>query len=235
MVPHHFYLVLFTFPKNPVPMKNYLVSSCFILVSLVASAEAGVVDFQVNSNSGVGSGVSYGAAFQGTGQWSYTSGSTATVTLSLTNTSSVTSNLAAFVVGRADSSMTFSQVSAPTNFAQITGNGLKATPFGDFDWGSSSTGSFSGGGSTMGLAKGQSGTWVFSVSGTSAALAAVSSTAVFNGVNAWDFVVHIKGMTSGSSTVSEKLTSTFALSTPVPAPGVAALVGLAALATRRRR
>ena len=189
----------------------------------------------MNSNTGVGSGVSYGAAFQGTGQWSYTSGSTATVTLSLTNTSSVTSNLAAFVVGIADTSMTFSQVSVPTNFAQLTGNGLKATPFGDFHWGSASTGAFNGGGNTMGLAKGQSGTWVFSVSGTSAALAAVSSTAVFNGVNDWDFVVHIKGITSGGGTVSEKLTSSFALSTPVPAPGVAALVGLAALATRRRR
>ena len=216
-------------------MKNYLVSSCFVVVSLVASAEAGVVNFQMNSNTGVGSGPSYGAAFQGTGQWSYTSGSTATVTLSLTNTSSVTSNLAAFVVGLANTSMTFSQVSAPTNFAQLTGNDLKATPFGNFDWGSASTGSFNGGGSTTGLVKGQSGTWVFSVSGTSAALAAVSSTAVFNGVNDWDFVVHIKGITSGSSTVSEKLTSSFALSSPVPAPGVAALVGLAALVTRRRR
>ncbi len=87
----------------------------------------------------------------------------------------------------------------------------------------------------MGLAKGQSGTWVFSVSGTSAALAAVSSPAVFNGVNDWDFIVKIKGIASGGGTVSEKLTSTIALSTPVPAPGVAALVGLAALATRRRR
>lgn len=212
-------------------MKNYLVSSCFVVVSLVASAEAGVVNFVMNSNTGVGSGASYGGAFQGTVQWSYTSGSAATVTLSLTNTSSVTSNLAAFAVGRADSSMTFSQVSAPTNFAQLTGNGLKATPFGDFDWSSASTGSFNGGGSTMGLAQGQSGTWVFSVSGTSAALASVSTPAVFNGVNDWDFVVHIKGMTSGSSTVSEKLTSTFA----VPAPGVAALLGLAGLATRRRR
>ncbi len=217
-------------------MKNYLVSSCFVVASLVASAEAGVVNFQMNSNTGVGSGPSYGGAFQGTGQWSYTSGSTATVTLSLTNTSSVTSNLAAFVVGIADTSMTFSQVSAPTNFAQLTDKkDLKASPFGDFHWGAASTGSFNGGGSTMGLAKGQSGTWVFSVSGTSAALAAVSSTAVFNGVNDWDFVVHIKGITSGSSTVSEKLTSSFALSSPVPAPGVAALVGLAALATRRRR
>ncbi|MEI6272219.1 MAG: hypothetical protein WCQ03_01965 [Phycisphaerae bacterium] len=179
--------------------------------------------------------MSYGGAYQGSIQWSYTSGGTATVTLNLTNTSSVTSNLAAFVVGLADSSMTVSQVSAPTNFAQLTGNGLKATPFGNFDWGSASTSSFNGGGNTMGLAKGQSGTWVFSVSGTSAALAAVSSPAVFNGVNDWDFVVHIKGITSGSSTVSEKLTSTFGLSTPVPAPGVAALAGLAALATRRRR
>ena len=214
-------------------MKLSSVSLCALVVGVVSPVEAALVNFQLNSLTGVGSGSSYGAAFAGTINWDYTSGSSATVTLSLTNTSSVTSNLAAFVVGRADSSMTFSQVSAPTNFAQITGNDLKATPFGNFDWGSASTGSFNGGGNTLGLAKGQSGTWVFSVSGTSAALSAVSSPAVFNGVNDWDFVVHIKGMTSGSSSVSEKLTSTFNVA--VPAPGVAALVGLAALVTRRRR
>ncbi len=216
-------------------MKSHLFLLSLCVVGVVAPVEAALVSCQLNSSSGVGSGMSYGGAYQGSIQWSYTSGGTATVTLNLTNTSSVTSNLAAFVVGLADSSMTVSQVSAPTNFAQLTGNGLKATPFGNFDWGSASTSSFNGGGNTMGLAKGQSGTWVFSVSGTSAALAAVSSPAVFNGVNDWDFVVHIKGITSGSGTVSEKLTSTFVLSTPVPAPGVAALAGLAALATRRRR
>lgn len=214
-------------------MKPSIFSIGLFFVGAVSSAEAALVNFQLNSLTGVGSGSSYGAAFAGTINWAYTSGSSATVTLSLTNTSSVTSNLAAFVVGLADSSMTISQVSAPTNFAQITGNGLKAAPFGDFAWGSASTGSFNGGGNTIGLSKGQSGTWVFSVSGTSAALSAVSSPAVFNGVNDWDFVVHIKGMTSGSSSVSEKLTSTFNVA--VPAPGVAALVGLAALVTRRRR
>ena len=214
-------------------MKFSSISLCALVVGVVSPVEAALVNFQLNSLTGVGSGSSYGAAFAGTINWAYTSGSSATETLSLTNTSSVTSNLAAFVVGLADSSMTISQVSAPTNFAQITGNGLKAAPFGDFAWGSASTGSFNGGGNTIGLSKGQSGTWVFSVSGTSAALSAVSSPAVFNGVNDWDFVVHIKGMTSGSSSVSEKLTSTFNVA--VPAPGVAALVGLAALVTRRRR
>ena len=214
-------------------MKISSISLCALVVGVVSPVEAALVNFQLNSLTGVGSGPSYGAAFQGTVNWAYTSGSSATVTLSLTNTSSVTSNLAAFVVGIADTSMTFSQVSAPTNFAQLTGKDLKASPFGDFHWGSASTGSFNGGGSTTGLTKGQSGTWVFSVSGTSAALSAVSSPAVFNGVNDWDFVVHIKGITSGSSSVSEKLTSTFNVA--VPAPGVASLVGLAALVTRRRR
>jgi hypothetical protein len=201
---------------------------------IAAPAQAGLVSMNLNSATGTGSGTSYGGAYQGTIVWSYSSGSAATVTVSLTNTSSVTSNLAAFVVGLADTSMTVTQVSAPTNFAKLTGNGLKATPFGDYDWGSASTGSFNGGGNTTGLAKGQSGTWVFSISGTAAALAAVSTPAVFNGVNQWDFVVHIKGITSGSSSVSEKLTSTFG-TVAVPAPGAAALVGIAALATRRRK
>ena len=201
-------------------------------------AHAGLVNVFLDSASGVGSSQSYGAAYQGTMQWSYTSGSTATITVQLTNTSSVASYLSAFVVGMADSSFVVTQTSAATGFSQLTGNGLKATPFGDFDWGSASTSSFnggsSGGGSTTGLAQGQSGTWTFSVSGNAASLAAVNSAAVFNGVNQWDFVAHIKGMQSGSSTVSEKLTSSL-MGTAMPGPAALSLLAIAGVMPRRRR
>lgn len=190
----------------------------------------------LDSASGVGSSQSYGAAYQGSMQWSYTSGSTATITVNLTNTSSVASYLSAYVVGMADPSFVVTQTSATTGFSQLTGNGLKATPFGDFNWGSASTSTFNGGGSGAngGLAQGQSGTWTFSVSGNAASLAAVNSAAVFNGSNDWDFVVHIKGIQNGGGTVSEKLTSSL-LGTALPGPAAMSLLAIAGIMPRRRR
>jgi hypothetical protein len=209
-----------------------------IAAAAVASslASAGLVNVFLDSASGVGSSQSYGASYQGTMQWSYTSGTTATVTVSLTNTSSVAGDLSAFVVGMANTSFVVTQTSSPTGYSQLTGNGLKATPFGDFDWGSASTSSFNGGGSgdNSGLAQGQSGTWTFSVSGSAASLAAVNSAAVFNGTNQWDFVAHIKGIQNGSGTVSEKLTSSL-MGTAMPAPGAISLLAIAGMKSRRRR
>ena len=214
-------------------------NTCFAAVavaSVVSSmAHAGLVNVFLDSASGVGSSQSYGAAYQGSMQWSYTSGSTATITIQLTNTSSVASYLSAFVVGMADPSFVVTQTSASTGFSQLTGNGLKATPFGDFDWGSASTSSFNGGGSGgSGLAQGQSGTWTFSVSGNAASLAAVNSAAVFNGANDWDFVTHIKGIESGGGTVSEKLTSAL-MGTAMPSPAALSVLAIAGMASRRRR
>ena len=169
-------------------------------------------------------------------QWSYNSGSTAQITVNLTNTSTVTSYLAAFVVGLQNTSFGLTQTSAPTAFNQLTSNNaLKANPFGDYDWGSGSTSSFSGGGTgNNGIAQGQSGTWVFSVSGTASSLAAVNSVAVFNGVNNWDFVAHIKGISDEGSTVSEKLTSNI-MGSVTPGPATISLLALAGAMKRRRR
>jgi hypothetical protein len=196
-------------------------------------AHAGVVNVFLDSASGVGSSQSYGAAYQGSMQWSYTSGSTATITVQLTNTSSVTAYLSAFVVGMADPSFVVTQTAAPTAFNQLSGNGLKAAPFGDYDWGSASTSSFNGGGTgNTGLARGQSGTWTFSVSGAAASLAAVNSAAVFNGANQWDFVARIKGMSVGPG--SEKLTSAL-MGTAMPSPAALSVLAIAGMASRRRR
>ena len=214
-------------------------NTCFAAVAVASAvsslAHAGLVNVFLDSASGVGSSQSYGAAYQGSMQWSYTSGSAATITIQLTNTSSVASYLSAFVVGMADPSFVVTQTSASTGFSQLTGNGLKATPFGDFDWGSASTSSFNGGGSGgSGLAQGQSGTWTFSVSGNAASLAAVNSAAVFNGANDWDFVAHIKGIQSGGGTVSEKLTSAL-MGTAMPSPAALSVLAIAGMASRRRR
>ena len=217
-----------------VPFRNFVGSVAFLAV-FTGVANAGLVNVFLDSASGVGSSQSYGAAYQGTMQWSYTSGTTATITVNLTNTSSIASYLTAFVVGMANPSFVVTQASAPTGYSQLTGNGLKATPFGDFDWGSASTSSFNGGGSGAngGLARGQSGTWTFSVSGNAASLAAVNSAAVFNGANQWDFVAHIKGIQSGG-TVSEKLTSSL-MGTALPGPAAISMLALAGAMPRRRR
>lgn len=169
-------------------------------------------------------------------QWSYNSGSTAQITVNLTNTSTVTSYLAAFVVGLQNTSFGLTQTSAPTAFNQLTSNNaLKANPFGNYDWGSGSTSSFNGGGTgNNGIAQGQSGTWVFSVSGTASSLAAVNSAAFFNGVNDWDFVAHIKGITYEGATVSEKLTSNI-MGSVMPGPATISLLAFAGAMKRRRR
>jgi hypothetical protein len=77
-------------PKSGVPVVRS--NTCFAAVavaSIVSSmAHAGLVNVFLDSASGVGSSQSYGAAYQGTMQWSYTSGTTATITVRLTNTAS---------------------------------------------------------------------------------------------------------------------------------------------------
>ena len=223
--------------------QNKLLVGSIAAIGMTCTSNAAMVMMYLNSASGVSSSTqSYGAAFEGTMQWSYNSGSTAQITVNLTNTSTVTSYLAAFVVGLQNTSFGLTQTSAPTAFNQLTSNNaLKANPFGDYDWGSGSTSSFSGGGTgNNGIAQGQSGTWVFSVSGTASSLAAVNSAAVFNGVNNWDFVAHIKGISDRDddddedSTVSEKLTSGI-MGSVTPGPATISLLALAGAMKRRRR
>ena len=217
--------------------QNKLIVGSIAAIGMTCTSNAAMVMMYLNSASGVSSSTqSYGAAFEGTMQWSYNSGSTAQITVNLTNTSSVTSYLAAFVVGLQNTSFVLTQTSAPTAFNQFTSNAaLKAEPFGDYDWGSGSTSKFNGGGTgNNGIAQGQSGTWVFSVSGTASSLAAVNSAAVFNGVNNWDFAVHIKGITNGGSTVSEKLTSDI-MGSVTPGPATISLLAFAGAMTRRLR
>ena len=214
-----------------------LIVGSIAAIGMTCTSNAAMVMMYLNSASGVSSSTeSYGAAFEGTMQWSYNSGSTAQITVNLTNTSSVTSYLSAFVVGLQNTSFVLTQTSAPTAFHQFTTNGaLKANPFGDYDWGSGSTSKFDGGGTgNNGIAQGHSGTWVFSVSGTASSLAAVNSVAVFNGVNNWDFVAHIKGISDEGSTVSEKLTSNI-MGSVTPGPATISLLALAGAMKRRRR
>ena len=217
--------------------QNKLIVGSIAAIGMTCTSNAAMVMMYLNSASGVSSSTeSYGAAFEGTMQWSYNSGSTAQITVNLTNTSSVTSYLSAFVVGLQNTSFVLTQTSAPTAFHQFTTNGaLKANPFGDYDWGSGSTSKFDGGGTgNNGIAQGHSGTWVFSVSGTASSLAAVNSVAVFNGVNNWDFVAHIKGISDEGSTVSEKLTSNI-MGSVTPGPATISLLALAGAMKRRRR
>ena len=217
--------------------QNKLIVGSIAAIGMTCTSNAAMVMMYLNSASGVSSSTeSYGAAFEGTMQWSYNSGSTAQITVNLTNTSSVTSYLSAFVVGLQNTSFVLTQTSAPTAFHQFTTNGaLKANPFGDYDWGSGSTSKFDGGGTgNNGIAQGHSGTWVFSVSGTASSLAAVNSVAVFNGVNNWDFVAHIKGISDEGSTVSEKLTSNI-MGSVTPGPATISLLAFAGAMTRRRR
>ena len=112
--------------------QNKLIVGSIAAIGMTCTSNAAMVMMYLNSASGVSSSTqSYGAAFEGTMQWSYNSGSTAQITVNLTNTSSVTSYLSAFVVGLQNTSFVLTQTSAPTAFHQFTTNGaLKANTTG---------------------------------------------------------------------------------------------------------
>jgi len=118
-----------------------------------------------------------GSNFSGELTYSFSSATAATLTLDLSNTTPaiVGGFLTAFVLnnpGDNISSVTLS--SAPTadwSLLGLSNNGVNGAPFGDFDFGATSgdvNGGFEGGGNPgTGLGVGQSGTFVFALTGTS--------------------------------------------------------------------
>lgn len=188
----------------------------------VSSAGIAIQSFAPASSEGLG-------AF--TGSFDYVASNatqgtlTITLTITLTNTSLVANGgfLTAFVFNAVNSVTNLTLSTAPANFSLISN--ASASPYGTYAYGASTSSSFEGGGNpNRGLAVGASGTFVFNITASNAATLTASSFLI-GGDDA--FVVRFRGFANGGS---DKVPGTI-----VPAPGSAALLGLAGLTCARRR
>ncbi|MFM9958891.1 MAG: hypothetical protein ACKVZJ_12540 [Phycisphaerales bacterium] len=206
-------------------------TSCAVLasaLSLLAAAGAANAGIMIGSNASAGEG-NTNATFTGTLDYTPNTATTGTLTVVLTNTTAPALNarLTAFVfnIGSAlsPSSLLLTQVGA--NLSNISGG--SANPFGSSYVGGAGTGGqFEGGGSpNNGIAPGNSGTFTFRITTTSAP--ALTASDFLTGPYNHDFVVRFRGLADGSSS---KIPATI-----VPAPGVGAMALMSVCAMARRR
>lgn len=201
-----------------------------VLLAAVASATcAGPASaaFSTANYMPCGSTDGYGS-FRATLSYSYTSGTSAAVSIVLTNNTApalggyitaIALNPNATAGGMAFVSSTnaaFVNISSP----------VAASPYGNFLVGAGLGGSFLGGGSpNAGIGVGQSATFSFTMTGTAAALAALDAETALRQTN-YGMVVRFRG---GQGGWSDKV-----LGCPLPAPGALALLGAVGLVSRRR-
>lgn len=175
---------------------------------------------------------STGATYSGTLEYNFISGSTGELKVSLSNDSPAA--VGGFLTGflfRADAVTGAALNSANPSDFQSTGAGSGA-PFGTFDGGAALGGNFLGGGSpNNGLAIGESGMFIFSVSSASAS--SISAADFLGTLDEPGFLVRFKGLTGGGS---DKVPGGgFLVAVPLPGAGALAGVGLLAVGIRRRR
>lgn len=205
----------------------FVVASAASLLGACAGAN-GAIMISSNASAGVGNVAS---TFTGSVDYVPQTATTGQLTVVLTNTSDVALNarLTAFVFNVGDAttpSSTLLSAVGPT-LSNIS-NG-SAQPFGSsFVGGAGTGGQFEGGGNPAnGLAPGEVGTFTFRITSTSAPT--LTAADFFRGPYDQNFVVRFRGLSDGSSS---KIPAAHA---PSPGAGALALLGLAAVGTRRRR
>ncbi len=172
---------------------------------------------------------STGSNYSGTLSYSHIGGSIGELTITVTNETPalIGGRLTAVIFrfdttdGSASTLLTSSSVAGMTNTGTVNG-----APYGTFMGGAGTGGQFEGGGSPAnGLAIGATGTYVWKITASDAALLTDSS--FTNAANQPSLLARFRGLADGGS---DKVPGEF-----VPAPASLALAGFAGLVASRRR
>jgi hypothetical protein len=205
--------------------RTVCVASIVALLGLCGASQGAIM---IGSNAAAGVG-NTAPTFSGALDYSPLTSTTGQLTVVLTNTSDVALNarLTAFVfnVGSAVTPSSLLLTAVGGTLTNIS-NG-SASPFGaSYVGGAGTGGQFEGGGSpNNGLASGQTGTYTFRITSTSAPT--LTANTFLSGPYDQDFVVRFRGLADGSSS---KIPAAL-----VPAPGVGAMALMGGLVAVRRK
>ncbi len=197
-------------------------------VALAGSATAGLT----TATYAGANGLENMGAFTASVTYDYTSGTTASLTITLTNTTSQSYGgyITALALSSQAGSVVTSMVSSSSNSFKALVGPVSTSPFGDFEAGAATGGSWNGGGTPQnGIGIGQSATFTFIMSGSVVDLTMLSASDVLRtqvGLGS-GLAVRFRGMDNGGS---DKVLGFF-----IPGPGGLVAVAMGMGVARRRR
>jgi len=206
-----------------------VIRSIVLAAAVSASAISAANADLINIGSEVGSSEHSLGQFTGTLNYVPGGANSATITISLTNTSPLANGgfltaLALWHTGNAGLNTVSFVSSSDANFGGLAGP-VNGAPHGSYAAGASTGGGWTGGGSpSAGLAIGESATFTFNLSGTGVGLLS-AATFINQNNDHWDLVIRFRGFENGGS---DKVPAN-------PTPGAAALLAIGGLAASRRR
>lgn len=203
----------------------HTITSLAAALTLAAAATASSTTATYLGTNGVESLGSFSAQVT----YDYSGGSSAILTVFVTNTTSASTGgyiTAVALTAAGASGISFSS-STSAAFNGLSGP-VAANPYGDFASGASTSSSWLGGGSpTSGISVGNSATFIFNLTGLASNLASVTADNVLQATGNNGLVVRFRGMANGGS---DKV-----IAYVVPAPAGLAVLGLLAAPRARRR
>lgn len=202
--------------------------ACAVLASGICAGPASA-SFSTATYMPCGSEEGFGS-FQADLTYSYTSGTSATISITLTNTTmmSLGGYITALAINPNGVATGLLFVSSTNAAFTSIASPISAPPYGQFVAGAGLGGQFLGSGNaSSGIAVGGSETFTFSVTGSEATLAALDAETVLS-QDGYQMIVRFRG--GAVDDWSDKV-----IGCALPAPGALALLGTAGLVSRRRR